>query len=122
MPDGKQVAPVISTDVENVPDSDSAVPAHSPDRFVVPLQLEAAFKEAGFTAQLLTRTRVPIIKLSAPASDEQPMEIQCDIGFENHLALYNTELLRCYSACDQRVRQMVIFIKVRSAEETENHC
>ena len=37
--------------------------------------------------------------------------IQCDINFSNHLALHNTQLLRCYSHCDTRVRPMVLFIK-----------
>ncbi|KAK5140835.1 hypothetical protein LTR04_002832 [Oleoguttula sp. CCFEE 6159] len=37
--------------------------------------------------------------------------IQCDINFSNPLALHNTLLLRCYSACDSRVRPMVLFIK-----------
>lgn len=37
--------------------------------------------------------------------------IQCDINFENPLAIQNTTLLRCYSRCDTRVRPMVLFVK-----------
>lgn len=37
--------------------------------------------------------------------------IQCDINFQNPLALHNTRLLRCYSLCDPRVRLIVIFVK-----------
>ncbi|KAK3705457.1 hypothetical protein LTR37_013274 [Vermiconidia calcicola] len=37
--------------------------------------------------------------------------IQCDINFFNPLGLHNTQLLRCYSLCDQRVRPMVLFVK-----------
>lgn len=37
--------------------------------------------------------------------------IQCDINFSNQLALHNTQLLRCYSRCDPRVKSMVLFIK-----------
>jgi len=37
--------------------------------------------------------------------------IHCDINFSNHLALHNTQLLRCYCLCDSRVRDMVIFVK-----------
>jgi terminal uridylyltransferase len=37
--------------------------------------------------------------------------IQCDINFENPLAIHNTQLLRCYSLCDRRVRPMVLFVK-----------
>ncbi|KAF1987151.1 hypothetical protein K402DRAFT_462874 [Aulographum hederae CBS 113979] len=37
--------------------------------------------------------------------------IQADINFSNPLALHNTLLLRCYSLCDPRVRQVVLFMK-----------
>jgi terminal uridylyltransferase len=37
--------------------------------------------------------------------------IQCDINFENPLAIHNTQLLRCYSLTDPRVRPIVLFIK-----------
>ena len=37
--------------------------------------------------------------------------IQSDINFSNPLALHNTQLLRCYSICDPRVRPMVLFVK-----------
>lgn len=37
--------------------------------------------------------------------------IQCDINFENPLAINNTQLLRCYSLADPRVRPMVLFVK-----------
>ncbi|KAI4738217.1 PAP/OAS1 substrate-binding domain-containing protein [Aureobasidium sp. EXF-12298] len=37
--------------------------------------------------------------------------IQCDINFFNPLGIHNTQMLRCYSKCDPRVRPMVLFIK-----------
>lgn len=37
--------------------------------------------------------------------------IQCDINFFNPLGLHNTQLLRCYSLCDSRVRPMILFVK-----------
>ncbi|KAI7087916.1 PAP/OAS1 substrate-binding domain-containing protein [Hortaea werneckii] len=37
--------------------------------------------------------------------------IQCDINFFNPLGLHNTQLLRCYSLCDPRVRPIVLFVK-----------
>ena len=37
--------------------------------------------------------------------------VQCDINFSNLLAVHNTALLRCYSLCDPRIQQMVIFVK-----------
>ena len=36
---------------------------------------------------------------------------QCDINFSNQLALHNSLLLKCYSLCDPRVREMVLFVK-----------
>lgn len=37
--------------------------------------------------------------------------VQCDINFAAQLAIHNTQLLRCYSACDPRVRPMILFVK-----------
>ncbi|KNG49499.1 pap oas1 substrate-binding domain-containing protein [Stemphylium lycopersici] len=37
--------------------------------------------------------------------------IQCDINFENPLGIHNTQMLRCYSLTDPRVRPMVLFVK-----------
>ncbi|KAK3112995.1 hypothetical protein LTR53_010142 [Teratosphaeriaceae sp. CCFEE 6253] len=37
--------------------------------------------------------------------------IQSDINFFNPLGLHNTQLLRCYSLCDARVKAMVLFVK-----------
>lgn len=37
--------------------------------------------------------------------------IQCDVSFSSRLALYNSELLRCYSLCDDRVRSVGLFVK-----------
>jgi len=36
---------------------------------------------------------------------------QCDVSFRAVLGIYNTRLLRCYSACDPRVRDMILVIK-----------
>ncbi|KAL2065682.1 hypothetical protein VTL71DRAFT_3352 [Oculimacula yallundae] len=37
--------------------------------------------------------------------------IQCDINFSAQLAIHNTQLLRCYSQSDPRVKPMILFIK-----------
>lgn len=37
--------------------------------------------------------------------------IQSDINFFNPLGLHNTQLLYCYSLCDDRVQPMVLFVK-----------
>lgn len=78
-----------------------------------PAILEARLQEEDFDAKLLSRTRVPIIKMKQRPTPECPQELQCDIGFKNHLAIHNTQLLLCYSKCDVRVKQMVLFVKVR---------
>lgn len=42
---------------------------------------------------------------------KQGIGIQCDINFFNPLGLHNTQLLRCYSLSDPRVRPMALFVK-----------
>ncbi|KAM0721144.1 hypothetical protein Q7P37_003431 [Cladosporium fusiforme] len=37
--------------------------------------------------------------------------IQTDINFFNPLGIHNTQMLRCYSLCDPRVRPMILFVK-----------
>ncbi|KAJ9300282.1 hypothetical protein DTO271G3_2399 [Paecilomyces variotii] len=50
----------------------------------------------------------PSVRVDFPGSDTG---IHCDINFSGSLAIYNSELLRCYSLCDERVRLLGIFIK-----------
>lgn len=38
--------------------------------------------------------------------------VRCNITFSGRLALYNTELLRCYALCDERVRLVGAFVKM----------
>ena len=75
------------------------------------------------SAQIMSRIR----ELGDPAtmSPNQPRDpyrdrlefpksgvgVQCDINFSAHLALQNTQLLRCYSHTDPRVRPLVLFVK-----------
>ena len=55
---------------------------------------------------------------SSPSKEERNKEfsnedgIRCDINFTNYVAVYNTQLLRCYCKCDARVRQMGLFVKM----------
>lgn len=82
------------------------VPGHFPEILTKKLQ------EAGYEAQLLLKTRVPIIKLVRKPTENHPTELQCDIGFSNYLAVHNTNLLKAYAGCDDRLTQMVQFVKV----------
>jgi hypothetical protein len=58
---------------------------------------------------MLPRAKVPIIKLTINSSQASPMRMQCDIGFENRLALENTRLLYTYALVDSRLRTIVLF-------------
>jgi DNA polymerase sigma len=133
-----------------------------------PQILVKAFLDAGLGARLISRARIPIIKLCEKPSDDflealrmdlkfreenklpdvasshqgrsrlssgnarnaagddtacghgdrrdmvfptSGEGIQCDINFAGRLAIYNSELLRCYSLCDERVRLVGLFVK-----------
>lgn len=65
--------------------------------------------ETPYHVKMLPRARIPIIKLSLPAGKGSPYPIQCDIGFENRLALENTRLLLTYAMADPRLRPLVLF-------------
>ncbi|KAF8477126.1 hypothetical protein BDZ91DRAFT_647624 [Kalaharituber pfeilii] len=89
---------------------DSISPTSQP-YFEVPLLLEQELKDNGLVAQLLAKTRVPILKIVQPPADEFPYEVAADIGFANPLAIHNTDMLYTYSKCDPRVVDMVRFVK-----------
>lgn len=55
---------------------------------------------------MLARAKVPIIKFK-----DERTKIPVDISINNTLALHNTELLRRYSACDDRIRTIVLAVK-----------
>lgn len=70
-------------------------------------------QETDFHVLPLPKARIPIIKISRPASGEVPYDIACDIGFDNQLALENTRLLLSYAMVDPpRLRSLVLFFKV----------
>jgi terminal uridylyltransferase len=77
-----------------------------------PEKLEQEFLSEGFEVTLLTKTRVPILKLVQKADGENPFDLHCDIGFNNPLGVHNTRMMRTYAMCDPRVRDMVLFVKV----------
>lgn len=64
-----------------------------------------------FRVKMLSRARIPIIKIVMPKTQSSPYEISCDIGFENRLALENTRLLLTYAMVDPRLRVIVLFRK-----------
>ena len=73
-----------------------------------------------FKVKMLSRARIPIIKLEMPPTKEAPNGIACDIGFENRLALENTRLLLTYAMADYRLRTLVLFRKCSSAQYWES--
>ena len=46
--------------------------------------------------------------------------IQCDINFFNPLGLHNTQMLHCYSLCDDRVHRMVLCVKAWAKKRKVN--
>lgn len=55
---------------------------------------------------MLPRAKVPIIKFK-----DERTKIPVDISINNTLALHNTELLKRYSACDDRIRSIILAVK-----------
>ena len=66
-----------------------------------------------FTVKMLSRARIPIIKLNIPPTQANSHGVSCDIGFENRLALENTRLLLTYAMVDPRLRTIVLFRRFR---------
>lgn len=87
----------------------------------VPELLQKKLEAEGFSTTLLTRTRIPIIKLVQKPTELHPVEMQCDIGFKNKLAIHNTHLLQSYASCDNRVKPMVLFVKVNLLVVSSHH-
>lgn len=86
----------------------SAVKSHGPDGAHEILQ-NARVQLQGLP-NVTGRYREPFVNpLDLPKSG---VGLQCDINFSNHLALHNTHLLKCYTLCDERVKPMVIFVKL----------
>jgi len=86
----------------------SAVKSHGPDG--AHEVIKNARNQLQGLPDVIGRYREPFVNpLDLPKSG---VGIQCDINFSNHLALHNTHLLKCYTLCDERVRPMVIFIKL----------
>ncbi|KKY18327.1 putative zinc finger cchc domain containing [Phaeomoniella chlamydospora] len=65
--------------------------------------------------QLDVAASVPLppspIKENSIIEWDKTVGIQCDINFSNYVAVYNTQLLRCYCICDDRVRQLGLVVK-----------
>ncbi|KAI5794479.1 structural basis For the activity of A cytoplasmic Rna terminal U transferase [Peziza echinospora] len=101
---------VVGSDLDLVL-SDPSEPADGLQGFQIPILIEKALQADGMKTQLLTKTRVPILKVTQPATPDCPEAIAADIGFSNELAICNTQMLRTYSKCDSRVVDMVKFVK-----------
>lgn len=85
----------------------TAVKAHGPDGAH---DLKKARDQLQDLPNVIGRYREPSVNpLDLPKTG---VGIQCDINFSNHLGLHNTNLLRCYTICDERVKPMVIFVKL----------
>lgn len=76
-----------------------------------PKLLAEEIRKHDMEATLIFRTRISIIKVNSKGSRMFPEGIACDIGFNNKLAICNTNLLGTYSKYDHRVRKIILFVK-----------
>jgi len=65
-----------------------------------------SLREAGMTVQPRPTARIPIVQFVEPETG-----FECDVSFNNPLAICNTKLLKAYSDADPRVRPLVYVIK-----------
>lgn len=68
-----------------------------------------ALRSQGYAVKLLTKTRIPLIKI---LREYVAGVFSVDISFDNPLALHNTRLMATYNACDTRFGVLVMFIKL----------
>ncbi|KAI8355423.1 hypothetical protein B0O80DRAFT_42735 [Mortierella sp. GBAus27b] len=70
-------------------------------------RVATAMTRAGMTkVQAIPDARVPIVKFVDPQS-----KINCDINSNHVLGIYNSELIRCYTLIDDRVKPLIYNIK-----------
>lgn len=86
----------------------------------LPCLLAEALKAHGYAVKLLSKTRIPLIKVQR---DYIGGAFCCDICFDNPLALHNTSLLATYASCDGRVPLLMMFVKLwaRSRRINDSH-
>ncbi|EEB07283.1 poly(A) polymerase Cid1 [Schizosaccharomyces japonicus yFS275] len=78
------------------------------------------FTALGFEGKYLRKARIPIIKLLSDTKNRYYYGFQCDIGFNNQLAIYNTSLLHQYSLIDPRCKQLAILVKYWAKQKRIN--
>ncbi|OUM58423.1 hypothetical protein PIROE2DRAFT_47961 [Piromyces sp. E2] len=68
----------------------------------------------------IENTRIPICKFRDPTTG-----LNCDITVNNRVATFNSELIRCYTELDKRVRDIILIIKkwskCRGINDSKNH-
>jgi hypothetical protein len=85
----------------------ATIPVGGEERGAVMEALGAALTEMGMTeVQTRSTARIPIVIFKDPVSG-----LDCDISFNNPLAIRNTLLLASYSTVDIRVRELAFIIK-----------
>ncbi|EPX73304.1 poly(A) polymerase Cid1 [Schizosaccharomyces octosporus yFS286] len=86
---------------------------------LAPLFYEELVKE-GFEGKFLQKARIPIIKLIGDEKERFGSGFQCDIGFNNRLAIHNTKLLSSYSRLDSRFRPLMLLVKYWAKQKRIN--
>lgn len=97
-------------------DPDSTQESEAKDDTSAPAgESQTTIAEKNSNAPAATPVATQWLRERAPGAYDFPKHgvgIQCDIGFSRRLGIFNTQLLRCYNACDPRVRQMILFVKI----------
>lgn len=75
----------------------------------LPSLLFERLRSRGYAAKLLSKTRIPLIKIQR---DYVGGAFFLDISFDNPLAISNTALITTYSAIDERVPVLMMFVKL----------
>lgn len=75
----------------------------------LPCLFAEALRAQGYAVKLLSKTRIPLIKVQREYIGGA---FCCDICFDNPLALHNTALISTYASCDTRVPVLMMFIKL----------
>lgn len=65
--------------------------------------------------QPITNARVPIVKFVDPN-----LKINCDINSGHVLGIHNSELIRCYTLIDERVRPFLYNLKAIVKKQSIN--
>lgn len=83
----------------------------------LPCLFAEALRMQGYAVKLLSKTRIPLIKVQREYIGGA---FCCDICFDNPLALHNTALIATYASCDPRIPVLMMFVKLWASSRKIN--